>query len=636
VRRQLSLFALALAIPFLAFIGFVLFQFASSERAHLEDDTLGSARRVAVAVDREISRLVSALDVLALSNALALEDWPTFHAQVSRIRDHQNLVAVLRDMDGQQIVNARVPWGQPLPRFQIPGEETVLSRMRYNVSNVYRGVTTPAYLFSVTVPVMKNGQRRYLLSFSIPAEGLRDILNRVEHGANLTIAIIDRQGRIMARSDRHAEFVGQSASEDLMVNTVAREGVWTGTGAEGDAVFAAFTRTTFSDWRVVVSIRESALEAPLRRSLLVFGSVGLIFAGLALGASSFYARRIVRPMQRLARSAEALGQGQPVRPVDTRIPEVRLIGEALVAAADSLREREKLQRDFSGALEMEVAARTSDLVEANNRLIAEAEQRERAEQQLRQAQKMEAVGQLTGGIAHDFNNLLAVITGNLELLIRRLQTGRPNAERLASSALEASNRAATLTNRLLAFSRQQPLSSEPVDVNALVTGMQELIARAIGEGVEVGTRLQAGLWATHADPNQLENALLNLSVNARDAMPDGGRITIETANVQFGEGDVVEIGIPAGDYVMLAVADTGQGMTPGVMARAFEPFFTTKGPSHGTGLGLSQVYGFVRQSGGHVKIDSEPNHGTTVGIYLPRFRGAVNALGNTAAEPQLG
>jgi CheY-like chemotaxis protein len=246
---------------------------------------------------------------------------------------------------------------------------------------------------------------------------------------------------------------------------------------------------------------------------------------------------------------------------------------------------------------------------------------------------MEAVGQLTGGIAHDFNNLLAVITGNLDLLSRRLQMGRTNVERFADNALEAAQRAATLTHRLLAFSRQQPLSPEPVDANRLVGGMSDLLMRAIGDGIELETVLAGGLWRTHADPNQLENALLNLAVNARDAMAGRGKITIETCNAHIDELYSSDHNIPTGQYVLLAVTDTGEGMTPGVIARAFEPFFTTKGPGHGTGLGLSQVYGFVRQSHGHVKIYSELGHGTTVKLYFPRFMGALNEVEEQEQTP---
>ena len=267
-----------------------------------------------------------------------------------------------------------------------------------------------------------------------------------------------------------------------------------------------------------------------------------------------------------------------------------------------------------------------DLVYAYGRdVTAEKEQAvalEQAQEALRQSQKMEAVGQLTGGIAHDFNNMLAVIVGSLDLLGRRIGPGDARAKRYVDAATEGARRAALLTQRLLAFSRQQPLRPEAIDANKLVAGMSELLRGSLGSNVRLETVLASGLWRTHADPNQLENVLLNLAVNARDAMPGGGRLTIETANCHLDARYVAQhIGVPAGQYVMVAVTDTGSGMPAEVIAKAFDPFFTTKAVGKGTGLGLSQVYGFVKQSGGHVKIYSEPGQGTAVKVYLPRLVG---------------
>ncbi|CAM3253044.1 PAS domain S-box protein [Asticcacaulis taihuensis] len=245
-----------------------------------------------------------------------------------------------------------------------------------------------------------------------------------------------------------------------------------------------------------------------------------------------------------------------------------------------------------------------------------------AEEQLRQAQKMEAVGHLTGGVAHDFNNMLAVVSGSLELLDRRTAVDDPRAKALISSALEASKRAGNLTRRLLAFSRQQPLKPEVTDPNRLVAGMSDLFRHSLGADVQLETVLSGGVWRIHVDQNQLESVLLNLAVNARDAMEGGGRLTIETQNAHLDKRYVArELGITPGQYVMIGVTDTGSGMAPDVLAKAFDPFFTTKEVGKGTGLGLSQVYGFIKQSGGHTKIYSEVGHGTSVKIYLPRYMG---------------
>jgi len=276
---------------------------------------------------------------------------------------------------------------------------------------------------------------------------------------------------------------------------------------------------------------------------------------------------------------------------------------------------------------------TESLAAANARLKAEAESREAAEAQVRQFQKMQAIGQLTGGIAHDFNNMLAIVIGSLDLAKRRLKSDAARAEACIDSALEGAGRAAQLTARLLAFSRLQPLEPRVLDVNKLVGGMSELLRRTIGENLRVETVLAGGLWRTFADPAQLENAIVNLCVNARDAMPDGGKLTIETSNAHLDDAyAATHPEVHPGQYVMISVSDTGTGMPAEVIERAFEPFYTTKGVGRGTGLGLSQVHGFVKQSHGHVKIYSEPGVGTTIKIYVPRNTGELD-LADTQVRP---
>nr|WP_091713910.1 PAS domain-containing sensor histidine kinase [Methylobacterium phyllostachyos] len=275
-----------------------------------------------------------------------------------------------------------------------------------------------------------------------------------------------------------------------------------------------------------------------------------------------------------------------------------------------------------------VATPEEELIYASGRHItAEKEQAEalrQAEEALRQSQKMEAVGQLTGGLAHDFNNLLAGISGSLELMQTRMQQGRlTDVDRYMTAAQGAAKRAAALTHRLLAFSRRQTLDPKPTNVNRLAADMQELIQRTVGPAILIEVVGTMGVWPALVDPSQLENALLNLCINARDAMPDGGRIIIETANKWMDDRAARQHDMPEGQYLSLCVTDTGTGMTPEVIARVFEPFFTTKPIGEGTGLGLSMIYGFAQQSGGQVLIYSEIGQGTTVCIYLPRHYGEV-------------
>ena len=302
---------------------------------------------------------------------------------------------------------------------------------------------------------------------------------------------------------------------------------------------------------------------------------------------------------------------------------VRVVGVS-IDVTDRKRELVEL-RNFTEALEEAVKDRT-------RALEAENEARKRVEESLRQAQKMEVVGQLTGGVAHDFNNLLTIVLGGLDMIGRLLPELPQSAAvtrmtRAKEMALQGAQRAATLTSRLLAFSRQQALDPQVIDANKLVAGTCDFLRRTLGEAVSLETVLAGGLWRTFADPHQLENALLNLALNARDAMPNGGKVTIETANCYLDQAYVTPLSEPVepGQYIMIAVADTGLGMDRTTQERAFDPFFTTKGVGKGTGLGLSQVYGFVRQTGGHVRIYSEMGEGTTLKIYLPRHTGDDDA-----------
>lgn len=264
---------------------------------------------------------------------------------------------------------------------------------------------------------------------------------------------------------------------------------------------------------------------------------------------------------------------------------------------------------------------TRDLTERRDAQMA----LERSREQLFQSQKMEAVGQLTGGLAHDFNNLLTGIIGSLELLRTRVAQGRiGDLDRYITAARSAASRAAALTHRLLAFARRQTLEPKRTSANKLIGDMVDLIQRTVGPQIKVETVLGIGLWPILCDPNQLESAILNLCINARDAMPTGGRLTIETANTWLDDRSGIERDMQPGQYVAICVTDTGTGMTPEVAARAFDPFFTTKPVGQGTGLGLSMIYGFARQSGGQVRIYSEPGEGTTVRIYLPRDQGEIS------------
>jgi PAS domain S-box-containing protein len=316
----------------------------------------------------------------------------------------------------------------------------------------------------------------------------------------------------------------------------------------------------------------------------------------------------------IARRGEIVREGQGAG--------YRLIG--VIYDVTAAKQQEAELRELNETLEM--------------RVEEEVAERQQAEEALRQAQKMEAVGHLTGGIAHDFNNLLTIIIGNIDTVTRRLDSDiDPRARRALDHALKGAERAAALTQRLLAFSRRQPLDPKPIDIGRLLAGMSDLLTRSISETIAIQVRSPADLWWTDADPHQLENAILNLAVNARDAMPSGGSLTIEAKNVVVGEKSSIHRDVPAGAYVEISVVDGGTGMSPETVARVFDPFFTTKEVGKGTGLGLSMVYGFVKQTGGHIHIESELDVGTRVSLYLLRLvRGGKQEVPDEAPLPELG
>ena len=388
---------------------------------------------------------------------------------------------------------------------------------------------------------------------------------------------------LLARCEVPGTVIGEVAFPDLHTRVPCSSLV----SAHGGAVLLLLGGKS----ALVAPLDLDALGFPLLAALLQAESKAITSAGLVAEARNA-----------LARATTLTGSLDTAR------------AELARALAEADRLNHALQ-DSNATLEERVTERT-------RQLHAEMEERQNAEAALAQAQKMEAIGQLTGGIAHDFNNLLTGISGSLELLNARITQGRVNElNRYITAAQGAAKRAAALTHRLLAFARRQTLDPKPTNINRLILDMEDLIRRTMGPAIEIEVVGAAGLWTTLIDPNQLESALLNLCINARDAMPNGGRVTIETANKWLDGRTGRERGLTPGQYLSLCVTDTGTGMTPEVIKRAFDPFYTTKPIGQGTGLGLSMVYGFARQSGGQMRIYSEVGQGTTMCLYLPRHRG---------------
>ncbi len=619
-RRNLPTQAIVLAlvsilvIPGIAFSGLLLWRYAEAEQARNEQNAIAVARAAATAIDRHITSLHITLRTLTTSHFLAVGDLAAFHDQAQKVRSFIDADLVLRRADGQQLINTRVPFGTVLPSTPYAVDAIAISTGAPVITDVFFGAISNRSQVGIMLPVSLAGQPGHLLHISAETDRFHEVIKEVTP-SDWVVGVADGNGTYVTRSENHAEFAGKPGIPAFLARASEREGDFLGENPFGEKILVGYTRPALANWLVAASIRQTVLEAPLWRALYAIITFGVATLAISSLIAIWLWRFVARPLDGLARASRRVGSEDASFDVPTSLREFVAVRDALALAHHEIRSHATL-------LESRVAERTYELAQANSELTQQMAAREKAEAELRQVHKMEAVGQLTGGIAHDFNNMLTVIISSLGLLQRRLDRGEIDIQRYVDSAREGATRASALTSRLLAFSRQQPLAPEVLDANRLVAGMAELLQRTLGEAIRIETVLAAGLWRTHADAAQLENAILNLCVNARDAMPDGGRLTIETGNAHLDEAyaDAHESVTP-GQYVMTAITDTGQGMTPDVVARAFDPFFTTKRAGMGTGLGLSQVYGFVKQSKGHIKIYSEPGHGTTVKIYLMRYYG---------------
>jgi signal transduction histidine kinase/ActR/RegA family two-component response regulator len=459
---------------------------------------------------------------------------------------------------------------------------------------------------------------------------------RTEHPnamSRAALIVADRDGIVVGRTPDAADWVGRAVPDWIrpLINREAQD-VETITDPAGHATIVAYIPNvpppnglTVIEALVLPDLMEDIDQATYQ-DLLVIGGAALVALVLAWVAGR---RFIYQPTEALLQAARKWREGDlsaRADPMDAG-SEFSALAQSFNAMAAGLQAREMERRMQASFLETQVAERTRELSETNNRLQVEIAGREKTEAALHQAQKLQAVGQLAGGIAHDFNNMLATVLGNLELMERRVSQAAEDWTpadcdrllRLIERATGAVTRGGQLTSRLLAFSRRQRLAARPTDVNALLAELITLATSTLGRRVQVVPELADDLFLAMVDPSQVEAAILNLCLNARDAMPDGGRLTVRTSNLVVSGGQPASDNyLPPGAYVQVCISDTGTGMSPEVKARAFDPFFTTKGPGAGSGLGLSQVYGMARQSGGNVTIDSAPGEGTRVTLCLPR------------------
>jgi signal transduction histidine kinase len=602
--------------------GFVLLEFRRSEERTIREFLLETSQAISLAIDGELGRIQQELTVLSWLEPAEVAKFSAASSSTANLRDgHGGWVALL-DPAGRQIFNAR----QTTPAASIePAESELVHRVvetgRPAISNIFVSPLVSRSVAVVGVPVTRAGETKYVLTMTVPTEHFAEVFARVGLPADWIAALVDSHRAMVARLPAPLDQGDRTDASALAEATQEGEAAsFEHVDVSGVPVNGAFTRSKLSGWSVGVGVPTALIEAPFWRSLIEFGAAACLLALAGLVATWRVGRRIAQSLSSLSRAADALGCREMPLKVAAGVREIEQTGAALHDAAELMKrqsvDQEKameLLRRANEDLERKIRDRVGELAAADRQLSQEIAQRRDAEETLAQQPKMEAIGQLTAGIAHDFNNLLTAVIGNLELLRPKLSDER--ARRLARDAASAAERAALLTRQLLAFGRKQRLETRVIAINDLVAGAAPLIEQAAGPFVAVELSLDEDAGAVAVDPAQMELALLNLAINARDAMPGGGRLIVETRLLRVA-GEHPDVAV--GDWVLVSVADTGVGMSADVTARAFEPFFTTKQAGAGSGLGLSMVYGLVKQLRGEVALVSAPGHGTAVKIYLPR------------------
>ncbi len=601
-------------LPFMMFSGMLVHRSAIDEQKQIAQ-TLRTAARSAA---DDIGRMVSGMQLLALaladSKLLQTGDLAAFQLQASRLVQRHNLTTVLYDTTGQQLLNTSVPFGNALPADRATVNQ-VLGTAQSDISDLTKDALTGKPIVRIAVPVMRDGKLVYVLAVQI-SNAIAAVMAEQVILPEQTLGLLDRQGAIIYRTRDPEQYIGLKAPLDVLDQIDSRdEGSLLSSSRTGVPNYIAFSRVKLTRWVLATSIPRHVLFAPVTQSLLRLSALAAGTLLLAGFIAWIIGRAIARPVTGLSRLAKALGDDGPAEPpAPTRIREVDAVAQSMLAAAVSLRQQ------------------TEQRATAITALGQATEGRQSVERQLVQSQKMEAVGQLTGGLAHDFNNLLGVVIGNLDLLRERCAIA-PDGDELASDALEAALRGAELTRLMLAFARRQPLMPERCDINHIISTTVDLLRRTLGEDMLIDLQLANDVWPVLIDRVQLEAAITNLANNARHAMPRGGQLSIITRNMHLDEDyAAAHAELVPGDYVSIEVSDTGTGIAPKLIDHIFVPFFTTKEPGQGTGLGLSMVFGFLKQSGGHINVYSELDHGTTFRLYLPPTKEAA-ATEPTAAQP---
>ena len=554
------------------------------------------ARGVAAVVEKELAAREFMLKTLALSPSLQRWDLKVFYEFARNAAPLPESTIVLTDLEGQQLVNTRVPFGAPLPRSKgFAGRRTGAKAAEETlVSDLYFAPIGKRHSYALQVPVTRDGRVAAYLSIGSFAETLQRALEDQRLPKGWNAAVLDRKGTIVARRIAPAAFVGKPATADLIENIKARpEGVFETTRLDGVRTFTAYAPIADSGWTFVVSMPKSEVDAQIMAALNLTALITAVLLVLAMAAALYVSRTISQPLRHLVHLAAEVGRGETIRAPQRGLAETRMVANALQQASERIRASNEL-------MEKRIAE-----------AVAESK---RAHEALLQNQKLEALGKLTGGIAHDFNNLLQTISAALEVAMRFAVVD--SVKTATQAAKRAVERATNLTRQLTTFGRGALSAPAPVDLKEHISDFRELIEGALRRNIRLKFELKDGVWPVFVDPVQLELALLNAALNARDAMANGGELNIAVENVTVSDGAVPDLA--PGEYVRITIRDTGAGISERDLPRVFEPFYTTKAVGKGSGLGLAQIYGFIKQSNGAVRLQSVEGQGTTLELYLPR------------------
>jgi signal transduction histidine kinase/ActR/RegA family two-component response regulator len=594
IRSRLVWLVIAVIAPALAFALYGTYAVYRAQSAQVDQGMKEVSRAVALAVDRELNRYATIVSTLAASPTIIRGDLRTFHERLQQTKHAVGSSVTIFDPQGTPLADTDYAFGTPLPR--LPDFRRCKSAAQVEVSPSFRDPVTGVQSIAIRRPVMRDGEVVYYLAMEFPVANIGALLAQQALPEKWLGVILDQDHTVVARTREPDKHVGRHASADFVSQLHASSGVdgkVQSVTRDDVPVTTFFSHAPASGWTALIAIpRDDLLASALAPLGTVVPGI-LVVLALAIILAIAVGRTITRPLAQLDDAASALARGEVFDPPNTGMNETDRTAQVMAQASVTIHRSSQ-----------EMARRVKDAVA----------QAERSHQALLQGQKLEALGNLTAGISHEFNNLLQSMTMGLQLA--EMLTSHPRAKRAIEGCQRSAHRATRLTRHLMTFSRSRTADAEQVDLRLLILGMHELLTGALPNRVTLTLELPEGAWPAVLDPVQCELAILNLAINARDAMPEGGPLVIALHKLTLVQDNPV--GLAPGPYLCVDVEDSGCGMSPDVQAHVFEPFFTTKPVGEGTGLGLAQVYGFARQSGGTVSIQSAVGKGTRVSLLLPR------------------